>query len=220
MAVSMHTGLALALLMGSTTSASADSPPPDPTFHLTYEASDWRELVPEKAAAYKNYRVIILGNPNYTDDEKAAKIARKYGEIRDEVRKSRLDAYSAISELVGVGNSATKGSSGGDPKKVDAKCAGASKEHMYTTPAWARGAYKSGDDAADANVISSGNPVNANEIVLANGSQVCAVKLKQSGKGRKVSYSEATFHIRPEQIKKIVEAELLSLMYAITNTPV
>lgn len=199
--------------------ALADTPPPDPTYHTVYGATDWRELVPEKAAEYKNYRVIVLSNPNYTDDEKAAKIARKYAEIRDAVRASRQSVYADVSEVVGIGNSATNGSGNG-PVTVGAKCAGAAKPQMFTRPEWARGAYRSGTMPANADVLTSGNPVDPTGIVIDNGDRVCAIKLKQSGQGRKVAYSQATFHIRPEQIKTIVDAEVLSMMYAISGTPI
>lgn len=210
----------LGLLAGLSSGALADTPPPDPTFHTTYGVVDWRDSVTEKAAEYKTYRIIVLSNATYSDDEKAAKIARKFTEIREAVRADRTQAYSAFSEVRGVGNSATKGSSGGDAKKVDAKCIGASKEQMYTKPEWARGAYKSGDEVAEATVIATGQAVGPNDIVSSDGSQVCAIALKQSGKGRKISYSEATFRIRPAHIKAIVDTELTSIMYAISNTPI
>ena len=211
--------MALAMLAGVVSGAFAQTPPPDPTFHNIYGVSDWKELVPERAAEYKNYRLIVLGNPTYSDDEKAAKIARKYSEIREALRANRTEAYSTISELRGVGNSATNG--GGGPKSVDAKCISASMEQMYTKPEWARGVYKtSTSDHADARLFDGGTTVNATELVRDNGNQVCAIALKQSGKGRKASYSEATFRIRPERIRIFIDAEMLSMMYAISNTPI
>jgi hypothetical protein len=210
----------VAALAGASFNVSAESPPVAPTYHVTYGISDWRELVPERAAEYKNFRVIVLSNTSYSDDEKATKIARKYTEIRDFVKNARTEAYSKVSELRGVGNSATKGSSGGSPKEVDAKCTRASKSNMYTRPEWAKGAYKSGEEPADAQILGNGSRVNSAEIVKSNGTEVCAIALKQSSKGRKVSYSEATFRIRPDHIKVMVDAEVLSMMYEISNTPI
>jgi len=213
--------IAAALGASVLSSASADSPPPDTQFHTYYGVADWRDLVPEKASEYKTYRMIVLGNQTYSDDEKAAKIAKKYADIRSAVVSSRKEAYGTVSELRGVGNSATKGSSGGNPKKVDAKCTGASKEHMYTSAQWARGAYRSGGADANAQIFADGGlPVDPQALVADNGNVVCAIALKQSGKGRKYSYSEATFRIRPERIKAMVDAEALSMMYAISSTPI
>lgn len=215
--------LAIAFLLNTTmlSSAFAETAPPDPNFHELYNVESWRDIVPEKAAEYKNYRLIILSNSNYSDDEKAIKIAKKYSDIREAVKNSRTVSYKAIEELVGVGNSATKGSSGGSPKEVKAKCASASKPEMYTTAAWARGAYRSGDAQADASIFSNGGHlVDARTILAADGTQVCAIELKQSGKGRKYSYSEATFRIRPNQILKMVNDELPAIMFAISNTPI
>ena len=211
--------ISLILMTSLFSVASARTTPSDPTFHAAYGVADWRDMATEKAAEYKNYRIIILANTTYSDDEKAAKIARKYTQIRDAVRKNRTEIYQGVSELRGVGNSATKGSSGGNPKKSAAKWIGGSKEQTYTTAEWARGAYKSGDVDANANVIATGTAVDSKALVSADGSQVCAIALKQSSKGRKVSYSEATFRIRPERIKVIVDTELTSIMYAISNTP-
>ncbi|WP_323816409.1 hypothetical protein [Cellvibrio sp. NN19] len=210
----------IAALTGASFNVSAESPPVEPTYHVTYGISDWRELVPERAAEYKNFRVIVLSNTSYSDDEKAAKIARKYTEIRDFVKNARTEAYSNVSEVRGVGNSATKGSSGGSPKKVDAKCTGASKSNMYTKPEWAKGAYKSGDEPANEQILNNGSRVNSTDIVKNNGTEVCAIALKQSGKGRKVSYSEATFRIHPDYIKVMVDAEVLAMMYDISHTPI
>ncbi len=217
-----HSMVPLATLMVAAcgTVAVAQTVPPAPIYHTLYGVGDWREDVPERAAEYKNFRLIVLSNNTYSDDEKAAKIAAKYAAIRDALRTKRRDAYAAISEVRGVGNSATKGSSGGSAVESDAKCIGPSKEGMFTQAAWARGAYKSGDEEAGPNVIASGVGVNPAELVSANGASVCAIRLKQAGKGRKVAYSEATFKIRPEHINGIVDAELLATMYAITNTPI
>jgi hypothetical protein len=202
------------LLAAIAVAALADTPPPDPTFHITYGVADWRDSTTQRAAEYKTYRTIILTNTTYSDDEKAAKIARKFTEIRDAVRTERTDAYSAVSEVRGVGNSAT-----GRGATSAAKCISGSKPDMYTKPEWARGAYKSGGDTADAPILATGTPVGQNDIVTAGGSQVCAIALRQSGSGRKVSYSEATFRIRPERVKTIVDTELTSIMYAVSNTP-
>lgn len=193
--------------------------PPNPIYHTTYGVSDWREDIPERAAEYKTYRLIVLSNNAYSDDEKAAKIAGKYAAIRSELRAKRQAAYDAIHEVHGVGNSATKGGSGGSPVDVPAKCVGASKAQMYTQPAWARGAYKSGDEDAGPGIFASGVAVNSAELVHSNGAELCAIRLRQAGKGRKVAYSEATFKIRPELINAMTEAELLATMYAISNTP-
>lgn len=212
--------MSLALLAGVVSGAHAQSPPPNTTFHTTYGVTDWQELIPEKAAEYRNYRLIVIGSTTYSDDEKAARIARKFEEIRTAVRASRTEAYTAISELRGIGNSATKGNSGGSPKVVEAKCIGGSKEQMYTKPEWARGSYKSGTDSAGPGVIASGPAVDPRILVRSGGAEVCAVRLKQSGEGRKVSYSEATFRIRPERIKAIVDAEMLSIMHVIFYTPI
>lgn len=201
--------------------ASADTAPQDPSFHEVYGVTSWREVVPEKAAEYKNYRLIVLSNASYSDDEKATKVAKKYSDIREAVKNIRTASYSSVSELIGIGNSATKGSSGGSPKEVDAKCAGSRKPNMYTTASWARGAYRSGDADPDPSIFfSNGNTVAPKDIVIEDGARVCAIALKQSGKGRKYSYSEATFRIRPTEIGKMVDGELPAIMFAISNTPI
>lgn len=218
----MKLALAAAAIMSGLVAsnvAAQDAAPAAPTHHLTYGVPDWKTAVPEKAAEYKSFRAIVLTNPTYSDDEKAAKIAAKYTSIRNTLRSERVSLYEAVSEVKGVGNSATKGSSGGSAKKSDAECIGGNKPQMYTKAEWAKGAYKSGDDHADTGVIATGLAVDPIGIVTPDGSLVCAIALKQSGKGRKVSYSEATFKIRPAHISSMVEEELPALMYAISTTP-
>src|SRR5687767_14722355 len=86
--------------------AHARTPPPEPTFHLIYGVADWHALVPEKATEFRTYRTIVLTNPNLSDDEKAARVARKYAEISTAVRAARTEAYASMSEVRGIGNSA------------------------------------------------------------------------------------------------------------------
>jgi hypothetical protein len=203
-----------AVLLGVAPAGQAqEKAPPDAAHHNSYGVSDWRNSVPERAVEFKTFRTIVLTNPTYSDDEKAAKIASKFRAIRDAVRKERVALYEAISETRGVGNSAS-----GRGKTSDAECIGGTKSNMYTKPEWAQGAYKSGSDEANVSLLSTG--LAAGDIVNPDGSLVCAIKLKQSGSGRKVSYSQAVFRVRPEHIKKMVDEELSSLMFAISNTPV
>lgn len=210
-----------AWIAGFAVSASAQEvAPPSPAHHVTYGVVDWKTPVPEKAAEFKTFRVIVLSNPNYSDDEKAAKIAAKYAAIRSELRNQRVGLYEAVSEVRTVGNSVTKGSSGGSSKTSDAECVGAAKPNMFTRSDWARGAYKSGGDDAGPGVIASGLAVDPAGIVINDGNLVCAISLKQSGKGRKVSYSEATFRIRPANVQSMVDEEMTALMYAISSTPI
>jgi len=214
-------GIALALFATHAAIAAPDTAPPDPNFHQIYGVASWLDVVPEKAAEYKTYRLIILGDTKYTPDEKSAMIAKKYAEIREAVRAIRIASYQEVTELIGVSNSATKGGSGGSPVKVDAKCAGAGKPNMYTTADWVRGAYRSGSANPDAKIFEDGrNRVDPKGIVIENGDRVCAIALKQSGAGRKYSYSEGKFRIRPAEITKMVAGELPAIMYAISNTPI
>lgn len=192
--------------------------PPPPTYHVTYQTSDWRVLVPENASIYKNYRMIILQTNDMSPDEKAEKIAKKYTEIQNKVEKSRRETYTNVNELVSVGNSVIKGSSGGGSKTVNAKCASPSKPQMYTKTEWARGAYKSGNEDATPAILSTGIAISPSSLVGNNGLRICAITLKQSGKGRKVAYSEATFRILPKHIDEIVNNEVLSIMYEVSNT--
>lgn len=90
---------------------------------------------------------------------------------------------------------------------------------MYTEQSWAEGAYQSGDAEAGPAVLKSGNQVPNNQIVSADGSMICAIELKQSGKGRKVAYSEATFRIRPAAINALVAAEISMIMSEISKSP-
>lgn len=186
----------------------------------TYGVADWQDVVPERRVEFQTFRTIVLTNSTISDDEKARRVAAKFIEVQEAVRKARLDAYGAVVDRVGIGNSATKGSSGGDPKVSDAKCRGANYPNMFTTPQWARGAYKSGNDDAGPNVLANGSAVNPAGIVTAGGEQVCAIRLKQSGRGRKVAWSEAEFRIKPEQIKALVDAELPLAMDQISRSPV
>lgn len=190
----------------------------EPEFHRIYNISDWRDLISERAAEYKNYRIIILSG-NYTDDEKARLIARKYKEISNDLAAQRTSSYKEVSETLGVGNSATKGHSQGGSVRSDQKCISATKPSMFTRPEWARGAYKSGNEDAGPGILSTGEMVPGVSIVSSDGTAVCAIALKQSGKGRKISYSEADFKIRDEQIKAMVDAEVVSMMREISNTP-
>lgn len=189
-----------------------------PSHHRAYGVSDWQTYVPEREIEYKTYRMIVIANPSYSDEEKAAKIVAKYKDIQEEVRQARLAEYAAVTDVVGVGNSCTKGSSGGASKNCAAKCATSARPHMYTSGAWARGAWNSGDMPADARMLGQGNAVDGQHI--ANESQVCAIALKQSGKGRKASYSEAIFKIKPNHIQTIIRDELPAIMKEITDTPV
>lgn len=212
--------VAIFMLLGAATNACADTPPADPTYHVIYGVDDWRGLVWSNSANYKNYRLIVLGDQTLSADEKAARIGGKVKEIERDIRAERTGVYDKKYLIARVGNSATKGGAGGSPKVVDAKCVGAPGPQMYTKPEWARGAYKSGDDDAGDNILVTGTAIGGHELVTPDGGSVCAIGLKQSGKGRKVSYSEAKFHILPGHIKTIVDAEVNAMMYAIVNTPV
>ena len=185
----------------------------------TYGVTDWHTLVPEKRIEFQTYRTITLSNSTLDDEEKARRVAAKYAAMEKQVRETRTDAFKEVQETVGIGNSATKGSSGGDPKVVEAKCRGSDKPNMYTQPGWAKGAYQSGGADADARVLQTGGAVPSNQIVASNGAVVCAIRLKQSGKGRKVAYSEAVFRIRPGAIKSMVDAEVPQMMAEITKSP-
>lgn len=187
--------------------------------HQIYKVADWRDIVPERRVEFQSYRTITISNGEIDDEEKARRISKKFATIQKEVKAERIAAYQGVSTVVGVGNSVTKGSSGGDSKTSDAECRGAPLPNMYTTPAWARGAYKSGSDDANAALFNSGLGVASSDIVAGGGVSVCAIKLKQSGKGRKVSYSEATFRIRPAYISSIVDQEMPRIMNDISKSP-
>lgn len=185
----------------------------------TYDVADWSDLIPEQRVNFQTYRSIIITDGTLSADQKAARVAAKYTEIEQAIRNTRRAAYEAVTRTYGVGNSATKGSSGGEPKEVDRKCRGADMPDMYVTADRVRGAYKSGSDDAGPGVIATGNAVGAADIIIDNGAQICAIGLKQSGKGRKVSYSEGEFRIRPSRITQIVNAEITPIMAEITKSP-
>jgi hypothetical protein len=162
----------------------------------------------------------VIADPNLTVDQKAAMVTAKYNAVENDVRVLRTAAYSAVKRNVGVGNSCTKGSSGGDAKVCNAKCASAPLPDTVAIAASFRGAYKSGDETAGPEILDSGNPVAADGLILDNGATICALKLKQSGKGRKVSWSQADFAIREARIAQLVAEELATIMQAITRSPV
>lgn len=191
----------------------------DPGYHITYGVGDWRELVPEKRVEFQSYRTIVLTNPAIDDDEKARRIAAKFIAVQKDIQSVRTAAYEGVKKLEGVGNSCTKGSSGGSAKKCDAECRGSSLPDMYTTADWARGAYKSGDETASSVILASGNAVPTAEIVAGGGALICAIALKQSSKGRKVAWSEAEFRIRPGPISAMVGRELPVIMAEVAKSP-
>ncbi|OJT27234.1 hypothetical protein BO221_04395 [Archangium sp. Cb G35] len=162
---------------------------------------------------------MVLSDAALSYEEKENRIAVRISQIRNEVRALRTTKYEAVRKTAGVGNSVTKDTSGGRSKTSDAECTGAGLPHMYTTPSLAQGAYKSGDDDATPAIISSsGIAVDPAGIVIEDGAKVCAIALKQSGKGRKVAYSKAVFQIRPARITAMVNDELALIMEEISKS--
>lgn len=204
--------IAVTALLCGLTSANSQAP------YETYHVSDWHDLVPQRRVEFQSYRTIVLSNGTLSDDEKARRIAAKFTELQNAVRADRLAAYEAVAESHGVGNSCTN--AGSSPKRCKSKCAGSNFPDMFTQASWAKGAYKSGGDPADARILRVGNPVAPASIVSPDGAQICAIELKQSGHGRKVSYSQAEFRIRPATIRKLVDAEVPLAMSEITKSPI
>lgn len=185
-----------------------------PKYHITYGVSDWREVANKRAVEFKVYRNLILNDQSYTSDEKARMISAKYSEIQNLARRERTSTYSAVSKFRSVENSCTNQSS--TPKECDEKCVSAPLPDMYTSLDLVQG-WWGGDVTPPSSLKPNGNRM-GNDRVSSN-RYICAGKLKQSGKGRKTSYAEGKFRIRPEKITQIVNEEMVPIMYFVSTTP-
>lgn len=193
--------------------------PPRPVEHKQYGVEDWSADVTEKAVEFKSFRLIVIANPNLTDEEKARRIGDKLLAMRSEMKSKRKALYEKVERLAGIGNSITKGYSGPPTKESGAKCTAGPLPNLFTQPTWARGAARNGDAPADAGIFNTpGGLEDANRIVTPDGDKVCAVAVRKSGKGRQYSYSEATFRLRPAFIEKTIEAEARAWLYDISTT--
>lgn len=184
-----------------------------------YGVEDWQGLVPVRRVDFQSYRTATLADPTLSADEKARRITARFKGIEDEVRALRTKVYTAYERTIGIGNSATKGSGGGSPKVSNAKCTAADKPDMVVTDDRVRGAYRSGGQPAGPDLFASGTAIAPGSLIAAGGTQICAIRLKQSGKGRKVAYTEGRFRIRADRIAALVEEEVGVIMAEIGRSP-
>lgn len=205
---------AAVLAGGSMASYAQSDPVVGPEHHKIYGVSDWRGDATAKAVEFKAYRTIVLTNPTYSDDEKAAKIAAKYIAIEKAERKERKAVYAAVSRTVKIGNSCTN--QGSSPKKCNAKCIGEPMPAMYTSLEWTQGWW--GGDVEPENLKPDANKMGDDRVVA--DTHVCAGALKQSGHGRKTSYAEGAFRIRPARIDQMVSEEMVPIMQIVSTTPI
>lgn len=178
---------------------------------VTYGLTDWRLLIPAYKNSYSNYRAIILADTSLSSEQKQERLEARYAEIQAGAEKARRAEYEKYREKSSAANSCTK--EGGSPKTCHAKCNAPSTVGLYTTADWARGAYVSGQMDADEKILSYGTAVGGTGVLVGNA--VCAVLLKQSGNGRKVSYSEAEYRIEPKVITNAVGTEVAAIMMQI-----
>ena len=177
-----------------------------PEYHKTYDVPDWRQDASSAAVEYKTYWTIVMANPSYSDDDKAKKIAEKYSAIEKQVREKRKAEYSAVTRFAAVGNSCTNASS--STKNCAPNCVGEPLPAMYTSLAWVQGWW--GGDVDPASLKPNANQMGDDRV--SGDTHICAGKLKASGKGRKTSYAEGTFRIRPDRIDQIVNEEMVPVM--------
>lgn len=178
-----------------------------------YNVSDWQLLIPSRLADFRFYKSAIFSSSDYSPERKHELVMNKYHEIEKEISALRTELYSNYSQTLTIGNSCTN--EGRDASKnCRANCIRPSVMFLYAKPDWTSGAYASGYMPANSNIFNNsiGNTADIAETLISNGEEICAVKLKQSGIGRKVSFTQTTFKIRPNKIEDIVNWEMSKIM--------